>query len=72
MRTQQALDVMNKLPPRELEQPAVAAYYGIILAAAGDKSKAAEYIKRGEQARLLPEEKALLWRARESLGSTNQ
>jgi len=71
-RTQQALDVMNKLPPRELEQPAVAAYYGIILAAAGDKSKAAEYIKRGEQARLLPEEKALLWRARESLGSTNQ
>lgn len=67
-RTQQALDIMNKLSPATLEQPAMAAYYGIILAATGDKSKAAEYLKRGEQARLLPEEKALLQRARDSLG----
>ena len=61
---QRAIEIMNKLKPAELEQPALAAYYGVFLAAAGDKTKAAEYLKRGDGGRLLPEEKALVEQAR--------
>jgi hypothetical protein len=46
-----------------LRDPSLAAYYGIILAAAGDAAKAREYLKIGASARLLPEEKALLAKA---------
>ncbi|HJT81572.1 MAG TPA: hypothetical protein VJ719_10275 [Chthoniobacterales bacterium] len=63
-RPQQAVEVMNKLKPADLEQPAMAAYYGVFLAAAGDKTKAAEYLQRGESGRLLPEEKALVEQAK--------
>ncbi|HEY4282474.1 MAG TPA: hypothetical protein VGM62_05365 [Chthoniobacterales bacterium] len=66
-RYQPAVDVMRKLKPAELEQPAIAAYYAIFLAAAGDREKAAEYLERGSKARLLPEEKALLDKARQSM-----
>ena len=63
-RYQEAAKVMNELNPDELRNPSIAAYYGIFLAAAGDKSRAAEYLERGSQAQLLPEEKSLLQTAR--------
>jgi hypothetical protein len=34
------------LKPEELDKPGLAAYYGVFLAAAGDKSRAAEYLKK--------------------------
>jgi hypothetical protein len=58
-----ALQAMEALTPEQLQAPAIAAYYGMILAAAGQKEKAREYLQRGSQAFLLPEEKALLAKA---------
>jgi Flp pilus assembly protein TadD len=60
---QQAVKVMDKLKPGDLLDPSVSAYYGIFLAAAGDKVKAAEYLERGSKASLFPEEKALVEKA---------
>ena len=54
---------MESLTPEQLQAPSIAAYYGIILAAAGQKEKAQEYLKRGAQTFLLPEEKALVAKA---------
>ena len=51
---------MGKLDPAQLDEPGTAAYYGLFLAAAGDKSKAVGYLNKGADARLLPEEKTLL------------
>ena len=61
--TNAALKVMGKLSEDQLKQPALAAYYGIFLAAAGKTSEAREYLALGQQAQLLPEEKALVERA---------
>jgi lipopolysaccharide biosynthesis regulator YciM len=61
--TEQALQAMEALTPEQLQAPSIAAYYGIILAAAGQKEKAREYLERGAQTFLLPEEKALLAKA---------
>jgi hypothetical protein len=55
---------MNALTPEQLKQSEIAAYYGIILAAAGEHAKAAEYLDASEKAGLLPEEKALVDKAR--------
>jgi hypothetical protein len=55
-----AMKVMNALTEEQLHDPSLAAYYGIILTAAGEKAKAREYLKRGAAAKLLPEERALL------------
>lgn len=60
---EEALRAMESLTPEQLQAPSIAAYYGIILAAAGQKEKAQEYLKRGAQTFLLPEEKALLAKA---------
>ena len=65
--TKKALGVMNALPPEQLLQPEIAAYYGIILAAAGEHAKAGEYLDAGQKAGLLPEEKALVDKARRTL-----
>jgi hypothetical protein len=54
---------MDQLSPDQLRDPSVAVYYGLILAAAGQKEKAREYLGRASQANLLPEEKALVARA---------
>ena len=62
--TKKALAVMNALTPEQLKQPGIAAYYGIILAAAGEHAKAAEHLDASEKAGLLPEEKALVDKAR--------
>ena len=58
-----AREAMEKLTEEQLQEPAIAAYYGIVLAAAGEKEKARAYLARGTQAFLLPEEKALVAKA---------
>lgn len=65
--TKKALGVLETLTAEQLHQPDVAAYYGIMLAAAGDQTRAAEFLDLGEKANLLPQEKALLEKARRSL-----
>ena len=59
-----ALKTMEALKPEELEKPSTAAYYGIMLAAAGETEKAQRYLALAEKATLLPEEKALIEKAR--------
>jgi hypothetical protein len=62
-----ALRIMSVLTPAQLHEPAVAAYYGILLAAAGNSQTAREYLKLGGTAKLLPEEKTLITKAENSL-----
>lgn len=59
-RDQDALAVMQKLPPRQLESPSVALYYGVLLAATHN-AYAATYLQIARsQGHLLPEEQQLL------------
>jgi tetratricopeptide (TPR) repeat protein len=58
-----ALRVMSTLREDQLQEPSLAAYYGFILAVAGEKGKARKYVEIGKTAHLLPEEKQLIDRA---------
>lgn len=58
-----ARKAMETLSPEQLQAPGIAVYYGIVLAAAGEREKARAFLQRGAQAYLLPEEKALLAKA---------
>jgi len=58
---------MSQLTPDQLHDPSVAAYYGILLAAAGQNDAATEYFGRAEKAKLLPEEEELVAQAKASL-----
>ena len=58
-----AVEAFRVLSEEQLKTPAIAAYYGIVLAAAGEKEKARPYLEVGARAFLLPEEKALLAKA---------
>jgi Flp pilus assembly protein TadD len=62
-----ALKAMDQLSQDQLRDPSVAAYYGVVLAAAGQKEKAREYLDLAAQANLLPEEKALVAKAASTL-----
>jgi predicted Zn-dependent protease len=62
--TNAALNTMNQLSSEQLRDPAIALYYGVILSAAGQTEKADEYLRLGSGANLLPEEKALARKAR--------
>ena len=53
----------------DLRVPSVAAYYGIVLMATGDKAKAREFLELGQKATLLPEERTLLARALATVGA---
>jgi cytochrome c-type biogenesis protein CcmH/NrfG len=64
---QEALEILETLGPEQLRKPEIAAYYGIILAATDDHTRAAEYLDLGAKAMLLPQEKALIEKARRSL-----
>ena len=64
--TKKALKVLETLTPDQLHQPDIAAYYGIMLAAIGDP-RAGEFLDLGEKATLLPQEKALIEKARRAL-----
>jgi hypothetical protein len=54
---------MDSIPQDQQRNPAVAAYYGVMLASSGEKGKAREYLEIGKTATLLPEEKVLVERA---------
>lgn len=63
--TTNGLAVLQNLPRNALERPVVAAYHGILLAATGQKKAALLQLDKAAQAPLLPEELALVERARE-------
>jgi Flp pilus assembly protein TadD len=59
----QASQAFRLVKEEDLRTPAIAAYYGMVLVANGDRAKAREFLELGEKATLLPEERALLSRA---------
>ncbi len=62
-----ALKIMSQCTPEQLHDPSVAAYFGILLAAAGQHEAAAEYLDVATRAKLLPEEEELVVQAKASL-----
>ena len=63
-RTPEALAILRELGLDQLDNPAVAAYYGIMLSASGDSQAARHYLDKASQAFLMPEELALVEQAR--------
>ena len=63
-RNADALKVFERLKPNELEDPAVAVYYALVLQAAGNHERARKYLDLAVRARLLPEERKLVAQAR--------
>jgi tetratricopeptide (TPR) repeat protein len=61
------LAVMNSLSPELLQEPDIAAYYGILLADTPDREQAAFFLTRGATADLLPEERTLVKHAQAKL-----
>jgi thioredoxin-like negative regulator of GroEL len=64
--TQAAAKVMATLSEEQLKDPAVSAYYGLCLAAVKDP-RAGKFLDAGDKAKLLPEERVLLDKARTSI-----
>ncbi len=62
-----ALKIMSQLTPEQLHDPSVAAYFGILLAAAGQHDAATEYFDVAAKAKLLPEEEEMVAQAKASL-----
>ena len=62
-----ALKTMSDLNEEQLRNPAIAAYHGVLLAAAGQKDKAREFLQLSAGAYLLPEERELIAKAEKSL-----
>ena len=61
----EALQVMDRFKPEQLEDPGIAGYYGLILAAAsGDMVRAKKCLDISAKSRLLPEEAQLFQRVR--------
>ena len=58
-----ALQVLETFPPTDLETPAVAAYYGMALAAADAPEKARRFLTIARDATFLPEEQAWITKA---------
>jgi Tfp pilus assembly protein PilF len=67
-RGKEAVALMETLPEAELRRPGTAAYYGVLLAEAGAAAKARAYLELAKDSPLLPEEKALVARARRAAG----
>jgi Flp pilus assembly protein TadD len=63
-KTKEGIEVLRVLKPEELGNPAVAVYYGVLLAAAGETQASKEYLDKSAKAYLLPEELALVASAR--------
>ena len=59
-RSAEALKVLEKLKPKQLEDPAVAVYYAVVLQATGNTERARKYLDLATRARLLPEERKLV------------
>jgi tetratricopeptide (TPR) repeat protein len=62
-----ALKVMQQLTAKDLQNPDIAGYCGLILKANGNKAEAIFYLNLASKAQLLPEEKALFDQARAGL-----
>jgi hypothetical protein len=62
-----ALKIMRQLTPEQVHDPSVVAYFGVLLAAAGQNDHATEYFALAEKAKLLPEEEKLVVQAKASL-----
>jgi predicted Zn-dependent protease len=60
----EALKIIQKLSPQDLENPSIAGYYGLILKATGNAAKAKIYLNWASKAPMLPEERKLFERAR--------
>jgi predicted Zn-dependent protease len=60
----EALKVMQRLKPRDLDSPDRAGYYGLILKKMGSNAEAKNYLDLSSKARLLPEERTLFDRAK--------
>ena len=69
-RTEDGLKLLEKLPPERLEDPAIAAYYGIMLAANNAPEKAAHFLEIGRSGNLLREEIALIARAEQTIDTS--
>ncbi len=63
-RTKEALAVLRDLGLAQLDAPAIAVYYGIMLAASGDAATAKHYLDKASMTFLLPEELAMVERAK--------
>jgi tetratricopeptide (TPR) repeat protein len=59
-RTKEAIELLRALGLDKLDDPSLALYYGVVLAADGQAETAQPYLKRGANAFMLPEEMALL------------
>jgi hypothetical protein len=66
-RTDEAVRVMRSLGDERLNQPAYAAYFGVMLASAGMRDDARKYLDISDKGMLLPEEHKLVATARERL-----
>jgi tetratricopeptide (TPR) repeat protein len=58
--TPKALKVFNGLPEEDLRDPAIAAYYGVLLASEGQAEDAKRYLQLAKRSQLLPEEQSLV------------
>jgi predicted Zn-dependent protease len=63
----EASKLLDGVKPQYLQIPSVAAYYGVILAAAGHKDIARPYLDQANKGKLLPEELKMVQLARASL-----
>ncbi|MCW5553474.1 MAG: hypothetical protein KIS67_15110 [Verrucomicrobiae bacterium] len=63
-KTDEGVKLMQTLPETELQQPSIAAYHALLLAAVGERDRARPYFALAEQGHLLPEERELLAQAR--------
>ncbi|MBN2505826.1 MAG: hypothetical protein JXQ71_03940 [Verrucomicrobia bacterium] len=61
--TAEGIQALETLKPEMLDVPAVAAYYGVLLAANGQADKARKYLELARKGKLLPEELALVEQA---------
>jgi cytochrome c-type biogenesis protein CcmH/NrfG len=62
-----ALQLFSSLTSQQLADPAIAAYYGVILSGSGKAAKAKPYLELAQQAKLLPEERILIQKAKEGV-----
>ncbi|HEY3862569.1 MAG TPA: hypothetical protein VGO59_11835 [Verrucomicrobiae bacterium] len=60
----EALKVLERLSPRELEDPSISGCYGMVLKATGHPEKARKYLNLATKVMLLPEERQLIDKAR--------
>jgi predicted Zn-dependent protease len=66
-KSDEALRIMSSLTMQQLEDPATAAYYGVLLAANGAPKDAAKFLELAKKGNLLPEEKELVNGAAQNL-----